>query len=47
VRIIFYFDRNILVVLFNAGCNELVFSPKSWKKLLVNPSCRFHEKRKL
>jgi len=31
-------------VLFNASCNEQVFS-KSWKKIGANPSCRFREKR--
>jgi len=32
--------------LFNAGCNEQVFSPKPWKKIRADPSCRFPEKRK-
>jgi len=30
-------------VLFNAGCNKQVFSPKPWKKNWPNPSCRFRE----
>jgi len=33
-------------VLFNAGCNEQVFFPKSWKKFGSDPSCRFREKCK-
>jgi len=36
-------------VLFNAGCNEEVFSPKSWKKkkkIGADLSCRFREKHK-
>jgi len=34
-------------VVFNAGCNEQVFSPKIWKKKTgADPSCRFREKRK-
>jgi len=34
-------------LLFNAGCNEQVFSPKTWKKKIgADPSCRFREKRK-
>jgi len=31
---------------FNAGCNELVFSPKSRKKIGADQSNRFREKRK-
>jgi len=33
-------------VLFNAGCNNQVFSPKPWNKIGADPSCRFREKRK-
>jgi len=33
-------------VFFNAGSNEQAFSPKSWKKIGVVPSCRFREKYK-
>jgi len=34
-------------VLFDEGCNEQVFSPKSWKKKFgADLSCRFREKRK-
>jgi len=29
---------------FNAGCNEQVFSSKPWKKFHEDPSCRFQEK---
>jgi len=32
-------------LLFNAGCNEQVFSPKPWKKIGANSSCHFREKR--
>jgi len=32
-------------MLFNAGCNEQVFSPKPWKKIGTDMSCRFREKR--
>jgi len=32
-------------LLFNAGCNKQVFSPKPWKKFGTNPSCRFRDKR--
>jgi len=33
-------------VLFNAGYNKQVFSPKSRKKFGTDPSCCFREKRK-
>jgi len=34
-------------VIFNAGSNEQMLSPKSWKKKFsANPSCGFREKRK-
>jgi len=32
-------------MLFNAGCNK-VLSPKPWKKVGADPSCRFREKHK-
>jgi len=32
-------------LLFSAGCNEQVFSPKPWKRKKIS-SCRFREKRK-
>jgi len=31
-------------VLFNASCNEQVFSPKFWKKIGADPSCCFPRK---
>jgi len=31
---------------FNASCNEQVFSPKPWKKISADSSCRFRAKRK-
>jgi len=34
-------------LLFNAGCNGQVFSPKPWKKIDTDPSYRFREKRKI
>jgi len=33
-------------LLFNAGYNEQVFSPKPLKKFGADPSCRLGEKRK-
>jgi len=33
-------------LLFNAGCNEQVFSSELLKKIGADPSCRFREKRK-
>jgi len=32
-------------VVFKAGCNEQVLSPKPWEKFGADPPCRFREKR--
>jgi len=38
-------DETPGALLFNAGCNEQVFSLKTGEKIGADPSCRFWEKR--